>query len=75
MKVFIWERVEICTDRYHSGGGVVVIAKDLKEAREIANSVDGCSIHDDEKPDSVYGLLDSSRAVPRAIIFPDAGCC
>jgi hypothetical protein len=71
MKVFIWEYVGKCSDNYHSGGGVVVFAKDEESARQIANGVSGCEIKAEEKPDEVR----ESNGKEQIFIFPDAGCC
>jgi hypothetical protein len=35
MKLFVWEDVTPVSDRYHNGGGLVVIAEDLKAARKL----------------------------------------
>ena len=72
MKVFIWERVEQCSDFYHPEGGVVVFAEDETSARALANSYKHCSIREDEKPDCVRDFSETYAAV---YVFPDAGCC
>lgn len=38
MKIFIWERVGNMSDNWHSEGGVVIVAKNLQEARRIYSS-------------------------------------
>lgn len=73
MKVFIWHNVEV-TENYHSGGGLVVIANDEKEARDSANKVIGVNLLAEEAPDVIeYLLKDSTK--PVVYIHPDAGCC
>jgi len=72
MKVFIWERVEQCSDFYHPEGGVVVFAEDETSARALANSEECCEIREDEKPDCVRDVLGGEASV---YVFPDAGCC
>lgn len=72
MRVFIWEKVNQCSNNYHSEGGVVVIADNLKRAVEIANQVQGCDIQSSEMPDDVYSIIADEEKV---FIFPDAGCC
>lgn len=72
MKVFVWERVDHCTDNYHSEGGVVVFAETEERARELANSKEGCSISENEVPDDVREVQGGSESV---YIMPDAGCC
>ena len=71
MKVFVWERVEHCTDNYHSEGGVVVFAETESRARELAY-LKGCKIESNELPDDVREVQGGSEAV---YIMPDAGCC
>lgn len=73
MKVFIWVRVDKCTDNYHEEGGVTVIAEDEGRARTLANSIKGCAIRQDEMPDRVVEADPSE--LEGAFIFPDAGCC
>jgi len=70
MKVFVWERVDKCSDSYHEAGGVVVFADTLDRAFEIAN-VGGCQIRRDEEPDEVREV-EGGEAV---YVMPDAGCC
>lgn len=81
-KLYIWLRVDECSDNYHSEGGVIAIANSEKEAREKANRyivehswdknrIKG--IREDEKPD--YALDVITDPVFEAITFPDAGCC
>lgn len=71
MKVFIWQRVDKCTDNYHSEGGVVAVAASEEAARVAANTEPGCAIREDEHPDAVYDVGDG---VPEAVYFmPDAG--
>ena len=71
MKVFVWKRVDTCSDNYHSEGGVVVFAHDEEQARTIANAADGCAIKPDEKPDDVRDTVGDEAVY----IMPDAGCC
>ena len=72
MKVFVWDYVETCCDRYHSDGGVVVFAETEERARELANQKDGCSIKETETPDDVREVVGGDEAV---FIMPNAGCC
>lgn len=71
MKVFVWERVDSCSDSYHREGGVVVFARDEERARAIANAVDGCEIRPDEQPDDIRDTVGEEAVY----IMPDAGCC
>jgi len=72
-KIFIWDNVEKCTDNYHCGGGVVVIARGEITARKLANSIDECEIKDDEKPIKILKLAEEYK--DDVFIFPNAGCC
>ena len=72
MKVFVWQCVSQCSCNYHSGGGVVVFAKDEARARELANEDGHCDIRKKEMPDDVRDVVDGEEAV---YIMPDAGCC
>lgn len=72
MKIFVWERVENCTDNCHSEGGVVVVADTIEDAILMAKN-DGCSIEDDEHPDLVLDVHPESEK--KVFLMPDAGCC
>jgi hypothetical protein len=72
MKVFVWLRVDKCSESYHSEGGVVVFAEDEEKARAFANAIEGCAIKPEEMPNEVRGV-DGGPEV--AYIMPDAGCC
>lgn len=73
MKVFVWQNISECTSNYHSGGGVVVFAKDIDRAIEMAADR-GCKIDVvNEVPDDIRKVHEDT---PEAIyIMPDAGCC
>lgn len=75
MKVFIWRNVDELTDRYHDGGGVVIIAETVQRAEELIpytgngermKRVVG-------PPDSVYTLVGTHEE--KVDVFPDEGCC
>lgn len=83
MKIFIWERVNMMSDNYHSEGGVVVVAENLKRAREIAREH-----FDPEKEHEILTDYDTTvfNTEPHKTFkvnceeeyycdFPDAGCC
>ena len=69
-KVFIWNNVDNLTDRYHSEGGLVVIADNLQDAGILA--MEKGVRFNDETP-TVYELKDTVE--DKVYIFPDAGCC
>jgi len=72
MKVFVWERIEKCSDSYHPEGGVVVFAETEERARLIAKEKTDCEISINEKPDDIREVLGGEEKV---YIMPDAGCC
>lgn len=72
MNVYVWQRVQQCSDNYHPEGGVVVFANTEQRARELANEKEGCAIEPDEAPDDVRAVDGGKEAV---WIMPDAGCC
>jgi hypothetical protein len=72
MKVFVWHRVDQCSDNYHTSGGVVVFAETEARAREIANATSGCAIKPEEAPDETRDCADSGE---RVFVMPGAGCC
>lgn len=72
MKVFVWHRVNQCSESYHSEGGIVVFADSLERAIELAQSAPECVIAADEKPDEIREVVGGDE---RLFIMPDAGCC
>jgi len=87
MNVYIFENIDELTDRYHEGGGLVVIANNKRRAKKIAEEY----IHDpwdygNEKPhiklsDEEHKVAKSYKLDPlkkykeAVFVFPDAGCC
>lgn len=68
MTLFLWENVDDLTDRYHSDGGLVIVAKSLDRARELMPVVRGI------EPDKSFKLV--GRAIQEEVtVFPNAGCC
>lgn len=84
MKIFIWERVGNMSSRWHSEGGVIIIAKNLQEARkkysdeeytkreltDIDRDIDNIFV---AKPSRIYELKNEESS--EILVFPDAGCC
>lgn len=68
MKIYIIPFVTKLTDSYHSSGGLVVIAENLKEAKKLAPQPT------QEEWDSAQ-IADVSFKRSEIFIFPDAGCC
>ena len=83
MSIYIWERVNMMSDYYHSEGGVVVVAKSLERAREIAREhfnpeeehetlTDYDTTVFDTEPQKVFRVTSKEEYY---CDFPDAGCC
>lgn len=67
MRMFVWEYIGGLTDRWHSGGGLMVVAETVERAREIAPG------NTSGEPDAVYEL--EGEPEEKVFIFPDSGCC
>lgn len=74
MKLFIWMYVGQVSSSYHDGGGLLVAARTLEEARQrIKDELsDGCGALQDE-PDHIVDIVNDSSDL--FCVFPDAGCC
>jgi 3-hydroxyisobutyrate dehydrogenase-like beta-hydroxyacid dehydrogenase len=72
MKVFVWSYVHELTNSYHSGGGLVVFAKDLERAQELAKAEGVKFTVGDSVPDHVREVKGKEEMV---FLMPDAGCC
>lgn len=81
MKMFIFEDCCQLTDSYHSGGSMVVIARDSDHVRELLAEYESVSLTDIDWDEALtYSVgtdpFDPDAAVePRVFIFPNAGCC
>ncbi len=84
MKIFIFQEVKLLTDNFHSNGGLVIVAKDLESALNLAKNYDGgYTWQDDKNPIKLneeeiknvisYDLVGEHEE--KLFIFPDAGCC
>ena len=86
MKIFIWKLLDKVSENYHSGGGLIVIAKDFDRAKELIAEKNYISIMEEEidreegtkslkevLPDLTLSIMDDAKE--DVIIFPDAGCC
>jgi hypothetical protein len=73
MNIFIWEKLQVCSDRYHPEGGLLVIAATLERARELAVADFSKTSAVSEEPDHVWGTFAMNEE--KVITFPDAGCC
>lgn len=75
MKIYILEDVDQVSDRYHSDGGVVIIAHDLDHAKELVDKTDHLDIKDAEWEKAIAYELSGENIQPEIFIFPNAGCC
>jgi hypothetical protein len=74
MKMFIFKDILQVSDNYHTGGGLMVIARDEEHVKELIADEDDINIFDDEwKLAVVYELKNEEE--PMIFVFPDAGCC
>lgn len=74
MRLFVWKYVGQCTDNYHNGGGVLVIASDLDAARDLIRTRRDIPVECEaysEAPDEDR----ECEAPETVIVFQDAGCC
>jgi len=71
MKVFVWSYIAELTGNYHSGGGLIVFAKDEARARELAIA-EGVTFGKSDTPDDVRIVDGGAEAV---YVMQDAGCC
>ena len=74
--MYVFPRVELLTDEYHSEGGAVVLASGLEAAVETLRSR-GAKPSEGEVALAREFLLDSREKEygPDSYLFPDAGCC
>ena len=80
MNVYIWKALDSVSNNYHAGGGVVVIAETIVDARVAALAEMrmryGVQFESDiatEGPTEIIPI-DGERGCA-VFIFPDAGCC
>lgn len=73
-KIFIWENLSKVSNSYHSGGGLVIIAEDLEEAKSLAQA-DGNIKFEEGELNSFKEFVVMGEATSEVIVFPDAGCC
>ncbi len=74
MNIYIWNCIEYVSNNYHNGGGCVVVAASLEEARTLLpKSSEGPCEALTKEPDAVYPLANAEERC--MFVFPDAGCC
>lgn len=74
MKIYIFEYIEQVSGNFHSGGGLVIIAKDIEDAKKLISVDERIQPTEDEwlKVES-YDL--SENVESKFWVMPDAGCC
>lgn len=82
--IFIFREVEKLTSNYHERGGLVVIAKDLEAAINLAQRWLEPTFWRDETPhiklseEEIAAVISFELAKPQSpwvYVFPNAGCC
>jgi hypothetical protein len=74
MFIYIVEQAEQVSSRYHSGGGISIVAESPEAALELANKTPDVSITAADIAGSTsYELVGLPE--PKVFIFPNAGCC
>lgn len=82
MKAFVFQNVDRLTGRWHSEGGLLVIAEDREHVLSLLQETNteewGEPMHPEPSEDEwarvvEYELMDME--VPRVFVFPNAGCC
>lgn len=71
MKIWIFEYAKV-TDSYHSGGGLVFLAKNREQV--LALLPPGAELTEEDW-DRVRVIDDLSHEFPEVFVFPDSGCC
>lgn len=74
MKLFILDVAQL-TSAYHSGGGLVIVARDIERAKEIIDgySKDTEPTQDEWDSATIYDLYGDYEE--ETYFFPNAGCC
>jgi len=75
MKMYIFEKLDNVSDRYHSNGGLMVVAKDLDDLKEIIKEYQDIIITEKEFKEILIYELKDNNVERKVIVFPDAGCC
>ena len=78
--IYLWKKIPSLTTSYHSGGGLLVIARDRDRVDELVNAKNGQEYGDgyvnikiDKEPFIFIRCLDDVEET--IILFPDMGCC
>ena len=78
MNIHVWERTGPVSNSWHDYGGLLIVAWNIDEARELwkAYAADRKLDNGDaaeEAPDHIFNTRPD--AAPQIIVFPDQGCC
>jgi len=74
MKAFIFKRIDEVSSRWHSEGGLVVIAENVEQAKkEIAKDICITVTESEWAEVETYNLVGNPE--PKVFTFPDSGCC
>ena len=74
MKIFIFEYIDKCSNNYHDGGGLVIIAKDTSHAKELIRKEPFIEVTVKEW-EKVETFILLGNETPKIWTMPDAGCC
>ena len=78
MHAYIWEYTGPVSNRWHDGGGLVIVAPTLDRAKTMwAEHCHRLGIGDSEAADTAPDyMMGTSPIEPERIwVFPDSGCC
>jgi hypothetical protein len=86
VNIYIFPYIDPITENWHSGGGLVIVARDLEQAQALVNAnaaergIGAVALQNEEKEDDneriemvTYPLEGKHEA--RLFVFQDAGCC
>lgn len=74
MKIYIFKYIDQVSNREHSGGGLVIIAKDIESAIGLV-AVDKSIEITDKDWSQVESYELNENAEPKYWVMPDSGCC
>lgn len=71
MKLFLWKFLDHVSYRWHSDGGLVIVAESLAAAKSLASKDEDIII--DKEPDYIYEV--AGQPDQQIFVFRNAGCC
>jgi len=75
MILFIFDKVLDLTHRFHSSGGLVVIAENEETAKQMIENHKDINCVSEDDWFYVKKLKLSDEEAPNIWVFPNAGCC